>query len=352
MTDRNRRWIYARPVEGPIAPDHFTYREEALPEIGFGQTLVRVKLVSIDPTNRNWLLRPGYVPQVLPGAVMSAFGIGEVIETRDPYRFKVGDVVHGNLGWQDYAVVNSFDRQEYVHVCPADASLEDQIGVYGVTGLTAYFGLRKIGPARPGQTVLVAGTTGACGHIIAQLARIAGARVIGTAGGPEKCAWVRDAIHVDAVVDYESPTLADDLAALCPDGIDLFSDGVGGAVSAAAHPLLNAGAHVLDYGRITAYDTLTTRNFRAAPPPARTPEVDAMLANKGVRFDRLLVFDHYGERLAATADLNQMIASGQLHAYSTVIDGFDQLPPSLVGVFASKAPRFGKLSVRIDRDGA
>lgn len=351
MTDRNRRWIYAHPVEGAITPDHFARRVEVVPQIGFGQTLVRVQLVSIDPTNRNWLLRPGYVPQVLPGSAMSAFGIGEVIETRDPYRFKVGDIIHGNLGWQDYAVVNSFDRQEYVHVCPEDASLEEQIGVYGVTGLTAYFGLRKIGPARPGQTVLVAGTTGACGHIIAQLARVAGTRVIGTAGSREKCAWVKDSLQVDAVVDYESPTLAADLAALCPAGIDLFSDGVGGAVSAAAYPLLNAGARVLDYGRITAYDGLTARDFRAAPPPARTPEVDAMLADNGVHFDRLLVFDFYGERLAATAALSRLVTQGELTSYSTVIDGFDHLPSSLVGVFASKAPRFGKLSVRIDRDG-
>jgi NADPH-dependent curcumin reductase CurA len=349
MTGTNRRWIYARDVEGALTPGHFELRNEAVPTPGLGQTLVRVRMVSIDPTNRNWILRPGYLPQVMPGQVMSAFGVGEIIETRDPYRFKVGDIVHGNLGWQDYALLNSFDRQEYVHVCMPGASAEDQIGVFGVTGLTAYFGLEKLGPITRGETIVVAGASGACGSILGQLARVRGCRVVGIAGGADKCARVRNELRFDAVVDYKAVDFAEQLAAACPNGVAAFSDGVGGAVASATYALLNPGARVLDYGNVANYDANTATSFQTGTVKrGRTAEESALLRDRGVRSERLLVFDHYCRREAAAGEMAALMAAGEMVAPATAIPGLERLPDALVGVFAGDGTRFGKVSVRVD----
>ncbi len=344
----NRRWIYARAVDGPLTPAHFEMRREAVPVPGLGQTLVRVRMVSIDPTNRNWILRPGYLPQVMPGDVMSAFGVGEVVETRDPYRFRVGDIVHGNLGWQDYALLNSFDRQEYVHVCRPGASIEDQIGVYGVTGLTAYFGLEKLGPFAAGETIVVAGASGACGSILGQLARAHGCRVVGIAGGRDKCERVKEELGFDAVADYKADDFGSQLIAACPGGVSAFSDGVGGAVASAVYPLLRYGARVLDYGNIANYDANTAENFRnGTVKRGRTDGEDSLLRERRVRCERLLVFDHYGRRSAAVEEMADLLAAGAMTAPSTVVEGFETLPDMLVGVFTGDEARFGKVSVRI-----
>jgi NADPH-dependent curcumin reductase CurA len=348
MSDTNRQWIFASAVLGALTPEHFELRRSAIPVPDYGQTLVRVRLVSIDPTNRNWILRPGYLPQVMPGQVMSAFAVGEVIETRDPYRFAKGDIVHGNLGWQDYALLNSYDRQEYVHVCPPARTLADQIGVFGVTGLTAYFGLHRLGPFRAGETIVVAGATGACGSIVAQLARIGGCRVVGIAGGEAKRRWLLDTLKLDAAVDYRSSGLPDDLRSACPDGVDVFSDGVGGAVAAATYALLNRGARVLDYGSIANYDANTADNFRSGTAKrGRTPEQQALLRERQVRCEPLLVFDHYCGRGAAIAEMARLIDRGDLVAPATVIDGLENLPAMLVGVFGNTGDRLGKISVRV-----
>jgi NADPH-dependent curcumin reductase CurA len=349
MTDENRRWIYARHVEGALTPEHFELRHEAVPVPGLGQTLVRVRMVSIDPTNRNWILRPGYLPQVMPGQAMSAFGIGEIVETRDPYRFKVGDIVHGNLGWQDYAVLNSFDRQEYVHLCTQTGrSREDQIGIFGVTGLTAYFGLEKLGPFTRGETLVVAGASGACGSILGQLARVRGCRVVGIAGGSLKCARVRDELRFDAVVNYQAANFVEQLRAACPDGVSAFSDGVGGAVASATYRLLVPRARVLDYGNIANYDANSAAAFQAGSVKrGRTAEENALLEEREVRCERLLVFDHYCSREAAVREMASLMEQGEMIAPATVIEGFEALPDALVGVFANDGSRFGKVSVEI-----
>jgi NADPH-dependent curcumin reductase CurA len=349
MTEKNGQWIYSKDVDGPIDVDNFSYREAPLPKPGLGQTLVRVNLVSIDPANRNWILRPSYVPQVEVGNLMGAFAVGEVIESNDPYRFNKGDIIHGNLGWQQYALVNSYDRQEYVHVCSPGHSLEESIGVLGITGMTAYFGLRKLAPFKEGETIVVAGATGGCGSILGQLAKLRGCRVIGFAGGAEKCRWLVDELAFDGAIDYMGDNVFEDLEIQCPDGVDAFSDGVGGIVTAATYALLKQNSRLLNYGNITAYNQHTAQHFKTRTTNlGRTEGHERLLDERNVRQEFLMVFDDYCDRLTAEAEMVDLMKAGKLKAPATVIEGIENLPSSLVGVYgAASRNRYGKLSVRV-----
>jgi len=340
----NRRWIYAKPMAGSLSAGNFAYEEKPVPALRQGQALIRNRLISIDPANRLYFAMQAYRPQLQPGDVMAAFGVGEVVESTDP-RFRVGDLWHGDFGWQDFAVINSYDRAEYFHRCSPGHSEEDLLGVFGITGMTAFFGVDTVGKPKPGETVVVAGATGACGVLVAQLARIAGSRVIGIGGGTEKCRWLVDEIGLDAAVDYKAADFAGQLASLCPDGVDFYSDAVGGAVSRATLPLMNSDARWYHYGSLTDYQDATPGKAMPRHDAFMPPELKERLKEQNVRPSFLLVFDHYCRRLEAERILAGHIADGRLKAPATVIDGFDALPSALVD--GAGAGRVGKLSVRI-----
>lgn len=342
----SRRWVFARPLEGPLTTGHFERRDRNVANLRQGQALIRVRLVSIDPANRLYFAMQAYRPQLSPGDVMAGFGIGEVVETTDP-RFRKGDLWHGDFGWQDHAVINSFDRHEYWHRCSQGYGEDQLLGVFGITGMTAWFGVQEVLRPEPGQTAVVAGATGACGSIIAQLLKDAGCRVIGIGGGAEKCRWLVEELGLDASVDYRSATLAEDLRDACEGSVDMFSDAVGGAVSLAALPLMRRGGRWYHFGNLSTY--------KDARPDVAAARHDAFVANdlrrhcadEGLKPRFLLVFDHYCRRLEAEGSLARMITAGRLKAPSTEIIGFERLPIALVD---GAANRFGKLNVRIDRD--
>lgn len=344
MAAVNRRWVFSRPLEGPLTEAHFERRDAGVPALRQGQALVRVRLVSIDPANRLYLAMQAYRPQVVPGDVMAGFGVGEVVESTDP-RFRVGDLWHGDFGWQDYAVVNSYDRQEYWYRCSDGPSPSELLGVLGITGLTAWFGVEEVMKPQAGETAVVAGATGACGSIIAQLLKLKGCRVVGIGGGAAKCRWLVEELGLDAAVDYRSTDLGAALRETCPAGVLIYSDAVGGDVSRAVLPLMGKGARWYHYGNLSAYGE--------ARPDAPAQRHDAFMSDELRAHCRaeelkprfLMVFDHYCKRIDAERQLYALLADGKLVAPTTEIAGFDALPAALVE--GSGGTKIGKLNVRI-----
>ena len=215
----NRQWVFLRNPEGAVTPDIFAWREAAVPDPSPGQVLIRNRMLSIDPANRAWMRGRTYREQVMPGDVMHGFTLGDVVASTVD-EFKPGDVVETMGGWQDYAALPAGElvRRD------AGAPLEELIGLYGITGLTAYFGLFDIGRMKAGDTVVVSAAAGAVGVIAGQLARVAGTRVVGIAGGPDKCAWLTQELGYHDAVDYKAGDLQQALARACPDGVDLYFD--------------------------------------------------------------------------------------------------------------------------------
>jgi len=344
MADINRQWIYSNPVTGKLQVENFSLQEAPMPVPQQGQTLVRNKLISLDPTNRGWFSGQSYRPQVHIGDVMGGFGIGEVVESTD-YRFAPGDIIHADLGWQDYAVINSYERSEYVYKCTPGYTEEDLLGVFGITGLTAYVGIQEVGKLLAGQTVVVAGATGACGVIVGQLAKIAGCYVVGFGGGPEKCRWLTEEMGFDAAVDYKGDDIAAELATKCPDGVDFFSDAVGGVVTKATIPLMKKNAGWYHYGNISTYDDLVPGK-KASGNNYMTPELKEICRERNLKPRFLLVFDFYCQRKRVEAELAAYMQDGKLKAPATILEGLEQLPAALVdGTMGGK--RYGKLSVRV-----
>jgi NADPH-dependent curcumin reductase len=345
VTYVNRQWIYDNAISGKLSKDNFSLREVEVPLRRQGQALVRNKLLSLDPANRRYFDIQYYRPQLQLGDVMAGFGIGEVVDSTDS-RFAPGDLVHGDLGWQDFRVIDSYERSEFFYKCTPGYSEEELLGVLGITGLTAYFGIQEVGQISPGETVLVAGATGACGVIVGQLAKIAGARVIGIGGGSEKCEWLTNEMGFDVAVDYKAENFARAVAAACPGGVDFFSDAVGGAVTRAVIPSMKKNARWYHYGDVSSYDKSSPEK-----PGSRhdvlTPELREICNARGLRSVFLLVFDYYCQRKRAEAELARYLKEGKLKAPTTTLRGLENLPAALVeGTLGGK--RFGKLNVRIN----
>lgn len=340
----NRQWIYDRPITGKLTQENFSLREVKVPELRQGQTLVRNKLLSLDPANRSYFVMQAYRPMLQVGDVMAGFGVGEVIASTD-HRFSPGDLVHGDLGWQEYTIINSYERSEFIYKCTPGYSEEDLLGVLGITGLTAYFGLQEVGRLSPGETVVVGGATGACGVIVGQLAKIAGARVVGFGGGPEKCRWLVEEMGFDAAVDYKGEDVPGALAALCPDGVDFFSDAVGGVVSQSTIPLMKTDARWYHYGNISSYDNSVPGKALVLDDFV-TPELREICKARNLNPIFLLVFDFYCQRKRAEAELAGYLKEGELKAPVTTLHGLENLPSALVdGTFGGN--RFGKLNLRV-----
>ena len=230
----NRQWLYAKQPAGKIGPDTFQWAETAIPVPRDGEVLVRTRMLSLDPANRAWMMGKTYRDALEPGQVMSGFVVGEVVDSKAP-GFAKGDIVEGDWGWQDYAALPARRLTKRT----TDAPLEMLIGPLSVTGLTAYFGLLEVGRPKPGDTVLVSAAAGAVGTMVGQIAKLAGCRVVGTAGGQDKCDWLVNDLGFDAAVDYKAGGVRRALAAACPNGIDVYFDNTGGPVLDAALSLMN-----------------------------------------------------------------------------------------------------------------
>jgi NADPH-dependent curcumin reductase CurA len=334
MPDRNRRFLLRERPTGRIGPDTFELSEEAVPEIGDGEALVRVDWISLDPTNRAWINdTPTYLPPVGIGEVMRGGGLGEVVASKNP-NFAVGQIVQGLVGWQEYAVASDTMLLFPVDVAEG-VSPTAYMGALGMTGLTAWVGIRDIGKPQPAETVVVSAAAGAVGSVAGQLAKADGARVVGIAGGLEKCALLTEQLGFDAAVDHRADDWAAQLAAATPNGIDVDFENVGGDIMDAIFARLNVRARVALCGLISGYNS-------ADPPPG--PRAFGNLLIQRATLQGFIVLDHFGRAPEATREIAGLIAEGKLTPLETVVEGFEKLPTAINMLFDGK--NVGKLVVK------
>ncbi|MCB0863096.1 MAG: NADP-dependent oxidoreductase [Solirubrobacterales bacterium] len=334
--EENRRFALAERPEGLINDDTFTLETGPVPEIGEGEALVRVKWISIDPTNRTWIgEEPTYLPPVQIGETMRALGLGEVVSSNNS-NFPTGSLVTGLTGWADYTVISDANP---LMVVPDDAKAAPPaslLGILGMTGCTAYFGMLEIGEPKEGETVVVSAAAGAVGTVAGQLAKLKGARVVGIAGGPEKCAWIVDELGFDAAVDYKADDWKQQLREATPDGVDVNFENVGGEIMEAVLLRLNINARVALCGLISGY------NDDVRP---LDPRIFGRLLVNRVTLQGFIILDYYARFGEAIRELSGWVAEGKLKSEQTVVEGFERLPDALNMLF--KGENKGKLVVKI-----
>jgi NADPH-dependent curcumin reductase CurA len=335
MTEgKNRQWIlYARPA-GRLTGEEFRWTEAPVPQPSDGQVLIRTLSLSVDPAQRIWMSRDSYKPAVPLGDVMQSFAIGQVLESRHP-DFKTGDLVRGDFSWQDYVVTNGKGFGG-VQKLPVGVPPNLALSLFGVNGLTAYFGITEIGQIKAGETVVVSSAAGATGSVAGQIAKIKGCRVIGTAGGKEKCDWLVNETHFDAAIDYKSETIGARLSELCPNGIDVFFDNVGGAVLNEVLARINLNARIVLCGSISKSDAATPQ-----PGPAN-------YSNLVARRERMQGFTglDYPTRVPEAFEaLGRWQRDGSLLHKEDVAYGLENAPKALLRLFAGE--NFGKQLVKV-----
>ncbi|MCD0502333.1 NADP-dependent oxidoreductase [Bordetella petrii] len=339
QSDRiNRRIVLAAHPRGLPTPGDFRLEETAVPTPGDGQLLLRTLSLSLDPYMRNLMdkIGPAYAQAVPLGQTMVGATVSRIIQSRHP-GFREGGLVLAEAGWQDYALSDGQDLLALGSLAQPSLAL----GALGMPAFTAYVGLLDIGGPQPGETVVVAAATGAVGSVVAQLAKLKKARVIGIAGGADKCRYAVDELGLDACLDRHDPQLASRLAAACPDGIDVYFENVGGAVFDAVVPLLNIGARVPVCGIIAHYND-------QEPPagPNRLPRVMETVLQKRIRMQGFIILDHYADRFDAfRQDMAAWIAAGRIKTREDRVQGLERAPQAFIGLLQGR--NFGKLVVDV-----
>jgi NADPH-dependent curcumin reductase CurA len=333
MTQQNRQFKLAKRPQGMVKRDDFAYGTAPVPAPADGEFLVRNEYISLDPAMRGWMNEgKSYVPPVGIGEVMRAGAVGTVIESKNP-NFAAGDHVVGIFGVQDYAVSNGKGVNK---VDPKLAPLPVYLGTLGMPGMTAYFGLLDVGALKDGDTVVVSGAAGAVGGVVGQIARIKGHRVVGIAGGKDKCEWVVKALGFDACIDYKSEDVKKELKTHCPKGVDLYFDNVGGDILDIVLTQIAMKARIVICGAISQYNNTT---------PVKGPSNYMSLLVNRARMEGMVVFDfaaRYGE---AVKDMAGWIASGRLKTKEHIVEGIDTFPEALLMLF--KGENLGKLVLKV-----
>jgi NADPH-dependent curcumin reductase CurA len=337
MTVNRRILLTARP-DGLVSEDCLDRVEEPVAPLADGEVLVRVLSLSVDPTNRVWMREEdSYLPAIRIGDVVRAAGMGEVVESRRE-GYAPGDLVMGMPGWQDYWTVTDDDGAQVV---PPGIPAEDMLSIYGGTGVTAYFGLLEIGRPQPGETVVVSGAAGGVGSIAGQLARIKDAGlVVGIAGTDEKCRWVVEDLGFDACINYKTEDVDARLRELCPDGIDVFFDNVGGAILDAVLDQINVGARIVMCGAISEYtraEGYGLKNYKS------------LIMQRG-RMEGFIILDYLDRFVEAIMELVPMVADGRIKYAVEVVDGLEHAPATLNRLFTGD--HTGKLIVRVAESSA
>lgn len=334
----NRRLVLAAYPKGAPTPQDLRLEEVPVPQPAEGQVLLRTLYLSLDPYMRNLMdvVGPSYAEAVKIGAPMAGGTVSRVAASKHP-QFKVGDLVLSNAGWQDYALSDGKDLLPLGDMAHPSLAL----GGLGMPAFTAHYGLLDIGQPKAGETVVVAAATGAVGSVVGQIAKLKGARVVGIAGGVDKCQYAVDELGFDVCLDRRDPELAKKLAEACPKGIDVYFENVGGEVFDAVLPLLNNHARVPVCGIIAHY------NDKSLPAgPNRLPLAMSTVLQKRVRMEGFIILDHYGERFAQfRREMGEWIAQGKVKLREDVVEGLEHAPQAFIGLLEGK--NFGKLVVKV-----
>ena len=325
--------LKARPAGIPQA-EHFEIVSAPPPEIADRQFLVRNEYLSVEPAMRGWVsTTANYSTPVAIGEVMRAFSAGRIVASRHP-DYREGETVMGMLGWQDYAVSDGSTITRKVK--EDDLPLSLSLGILGLNGVTAYFGLFDLGQPRPGDTVVVSTAAGAVGSAVGQLAKLAGCRTVGIAGGPVKSRLCTDEFGYDEAVDYKSGALSGAIRHACPRGVDVYFDNTAGAITDAVMPQLAMGARVVVCG---------TASVSSWDPPPTGPRVERCLLVKRARMMGLLVFDYQHRYEEAVARLAEWVRQGKLRYREDIADGIEHCPGAIAELY--RGENLGKRLIRL-----
>jgi NADPH-dependent curcumin reductase len=334
----NRRVVLAQRPQPAADPACFRLESVPMPTLAHGQVLLRTLWLSLDPYMRGRMSDvASYAAPVPLGGVMTGQTVSRV-ESSLNADYRIGDLVLAESGWQEFAVSDGRDLTRL------PAGLEHPswaLGVLGMTGFTAYTGLLDIGKPQPGETVAVAAATGAVGSIVGQIAKLQGCRVVGIAGGAQKCSWAVNELGFDACVDHHSPALEESLAAACPRGIDVYFENVGGRIFRAVVSLLNAHARIPVCGLIAQYDT------RAKPAQSDfTPALMRTILVKRVTMRGFIIYDDDAHRFDEfSASMQAWLRDGRVKYREDVAHGLENAPQAFLGLLEGR--NFGKLVVRV-----
>lgn len=328
----NRQILLIEKPKEKLGPEHFRLAESPIPEPKDGEALVKVRYISLDAANRAWMQGATYRAAVETDSVMPGGSVAEVVSSKAP-GLASGDLVFADTGWQDYAVLPA----KHLAKLPKVEPMTHLLSVYGIAGLTAYFGLLDIGKPRAGETVVVSAAAGSVGSIVGQIAKIKGCRVVGIAGGKQKCDWLVNELGFDAAVDYKDGALFKALRAAAPNGIDVYFDNVGGDILEACLPQMNLKGRIACCGAVSQYDRT---------PSATGPRgIPGLIVVKRLIMQGFIVMDYMDQRDEAVAKLQEWVTSGKLKVQEDVIDGLENTPQALIGLLAGE--NRGKRMVKV-----
>jgi NADPH-dependent curcumin reductase len=333
---KNRQWLLAARPSGIIKESDFRWNESTVPALKDGQILVRNLAFSFDPTQRGWMSMDTYIPAIPVGEVMKAGTVGQVVESKRE-GFAKGDLVQGLFGWEDYTVSGG-EGLMGLQKLPAGTDPILALSLFGVTGLTAYFGTLDVGQVKAGETYVVSGAAGATGSVAGMIAKIKGCRVVGIAGGREKCEWLTKVAGFDAAIDYKSEKVGEALTRHCPKGIDVYFDNVGGEILDDALARTSHHARIVLCGAISQYNDMGTK------APAG-PKNYFNLIRQGARMEGFLVF-HFAKRYPeALADMRKWYGEGKLKNQIDLQHGLENAPKTIIRLFTGA--NFGKQLLKL-----
>lgn len=332
MTTTNRQIQLAELPKDKLGPEHFKIADAPMPQPADGELLLKIRMISLDAANRAWMQGATYRAALESGQVMAGGTVSEVVESRAP-GFAAGDLVFADTGWQQFAVLPAKRVQKVQKREP----MSHLLSVYGVAGLTAYFGLLNIGQPKAGETVAVSAAAGAVGAFVGQIARIKGCRVVGIAGGASKCDWLKRELGFDEAVDYKAGNLPAALKEAAPKGIDVYFDNVGGDVLEACLFRMNQNGRIACCGAVSQYD--------GAPPRHGPRGIPGLIVTKRLTMKGFILYDFAAEQAKALSDLEGWVKSGQLKVPEDIIEGIENTPRALIGLLAGE--NIGKRMVRV-----
>jgi NADPH-dependent curcumin reductase CurA len=328
----NRQILLVETPKGKLGPQHFRLTGGTVPAPKDGEVLVKTLYISLDAANRAWMQGATYRSAVEANTVMAGGGIAEVVESKAS-GFGKGDLVFTDTGWQEYAAIPAKTAIKVPRIEP----LSHLLSVFGIAGLTAYFGLLSIGRPQTGETVVVSAAAGSVGSIVGQIARIKGCRVVGIAGGAEKCNWLKSELGFDAAVDYKAEPVFKALKAAAPKGIDVYFDNVGGDIFEACLFQMNNRGRIACCGAVSQYD--------GAPSPTGPRGIPGLIVVKRLIVQGFIVTDFNDQRDKALADLQGWVGAGKLKVQEDIINGIENTPAALIGLLAGE--NRGKRMVRV-----